>query len=472
MIVTWMVALQPFFIWYFGIVNLIYLLLVIFGSFQAYARKRELSHEDVTQVLQSNELPEFTFLIPMFNEAECIFETVGNVLRLDYRYKKVIVVNDGSHDKSLEILINGFQMLPIPKIYDDTLATQPIRTVYQSATYPELILIDKPNGRKYDAINAGLNASPSPYFIVFDADTYIDNHGFETLIRPILKDEHTICVGASIRIKNGCEISYNRLSTLKYPASLLTAIQGVEYLRAFTARLGWNVLNANFVISGAFAVFPKTLVVEAGGFSDTIGEDMEIVIRLHRMMIEQKKRYKVLYLSDPVAWTIVPEKWGELAKQRVRWHLGLLESLWHHKKMFFNPRYGLMGLFVYPFWVFGELLAPLIEVFGYIYVIVAWHLGVLLWPSFFLYLAVTLGMSFLIAVYSLFVEEISFRKYPVARSMIMLFLACIVESVGYHQLTLFWRVWAFPQFFAKYRRISKEEVSIQKRVASEVEWVE
>lgn len=449
--VSFLISLQPFFLWYFITINLIYMSLILLGSYQVYFRKKEIDGEDYTPILQSNDLPEFGFIIPMYNEQSSILECVYSVLRLKYRYKKIIVINDGSRDLSPDILITAFEMVKIPILYDHKLKTKQIKAVYQSKVHPEIIMIDKENGRKFDAINAGLNASTSPYFIVLDADTYVDHDGFEALIRPILADPATIAVGAGVRIKNGCEVHYKHLSTAKYPRKFLTSMQGVEYLRAFMTRFGWNLLNANFIISGAFAVFPKDLLISIGGFVDSVGEDAEVIVRLHRVMKEKKKRYKIFYLSDPIAWTMAPETVKELSKQRIRWHLGLCETLWLHKRMFFNPRYGHIGMFVYPFWVFGELFEPVIELVGCISIFLAWWNNALpIAPLLILYIAIGFGLLSLLSTYCLFIEEISYKKYPLAKNMILMFLSCLVENLGYHQLNLFWRLQAFPAFIKKH----------------------
>ncbi|MCF7853047.1 MAG: glycosyltransferase family 2 protein [Simkaniaceae bacterium] len=460
MFTKFLISIQFFFIWYFTILNLVYLFLIVLGSFKVYKRKNEVESEDFTSILHSESLPEITLIIPVYNELDQSVENIRNMTRLTYRYKKIIIVNDGSADDSLNALLETFQMTPIPKLYESPLETQSIRQVYQSKTHPEIILLDKEHGGKFDASNAGINATTSAYFIVIDADTFIDDIGFKAMIRPILMDDSTVCVGSSIHLKNECELDYNRISTLKFPKTYLVSMQGIEYMRSFLTRQGWDFFNANFIVAGAFSLFQRDLIVDIGGFANSVGEDVEIVIKLHRKMKERKQKYKIFHLPDPIAWTMAPETWGELKKQRVRWHLAVLEPLFFHKRMLFNPKYGFIGLVVYPFWLFGEMLDPVIETIGYFYILSTWYLGILNASFFFLYLAMSLGIILLYTIYCLLVEDLGFRKYPSIRSFLLLFTSCLVENIGYHQIGLIWRLQGFIEFFKRLPKVIRTSRTI------------
>lgn len=443
------------FLWYFGSINVVYLILLVFASFKIISRGKESSIEDYTAVLRSNSLPKISFIIPAYNESENIISTIKNVLAISYRYKDIIIVNDGSIDATLEVLKNAFQFVPIPMLYFEGLPTQKVRAVYCSKLHPEMILIDKEQGKKFDALNAGINACQTPLFIVIDADTFLDDKAFELLIRPILTNPTTIAVGASIRIVNGCSLGLNTISTFNFPQNVLPAMQTLEYLRAFLERQGWDYIGGNFVLSGAFGVFKADAVRQAGGYVDTVAEDMEIIIRLHRMMKEKKEPYQIKYLPDPAAWTTCPETYKELATQREHWHRGLLDCLWYHRRTFFNPRYGMFGLFVYPFWVYSECIEPFIEVLGLVFTLIGYSLGIVSLHFVVIFFAVTWGFTSMFTLFCVLIEELSFRKYPSLRSLLLFTVYAIFESFWYRQLTLVWRIKGSFDFFKGFGKAQK-----------------
>lgn len=456
------------FLWYFAGINLFYSLFLIIGSVTILSRKQELAVEDVRPILYSNSLPEMMFIIPMYNESKNILPNIHNLFNLSYRYKRVIAVNDGSTDDTLAMLQKDLALVPIPKYYTEALPTQHVRAVYQSTIHPEVLVIDKEHGGKFDAINAAINASPSPLFVAIDADTFLDNAGFEALIRPMLTSPQTIAIGTSVRIINGCTLDFHRITTHRFPQDILPAMQALEYLRAFLLRQGLDCFNGNFVISGAFSVFPRELIIRAGGFCSSVAEDMEIIVRLHRIMREQHLPYKIQYLPDPVAWTLGPPSLKILGKQRTRWHLGFLESLWYHKRLCFNPRYGMFGLVSLPFAVLAEAIEPIVETLAWIYVLCAWALGILHLPFFLLLIAVSLGYTFLYTIFCLLLEEFSFRKYPSLRSLFALLLSNCLENIGYRQLTVFWRLRGCWRFLKSLRKIRKDSQHIQELVKTAI----
>ncbi|PIS02237.1 MAG: glycosyl transferase [Chlamydiae bacterium CG10_big_fil_rev_8_21_14_0_10_42_34] len=443
------------FLAYFSFINLFYTFFLLLGAFKIFKRIKEVKEEDTSAILSSNSLPSILFVMPMYNEAENIVSNIFNLLSISYRYKQIIAVNDGSTDNTYELLQKAFDLIEIPKYYVDELPTQKIKAVYRSKSYPEVIVIDKERGGKFDAINSAVNAAHNPFFVVLDADTFLDSKGFEALIRPILTTPQTIAVGATVRILNGCTIEFNRISTTAFPKDFLPAVQSLEYLRAFLLRQGFDAINGNFIVSGAFSIFPRDLIVQVGGFAPTVGEDVEIITRLHRIMRKSKTPYKIKYLPDPVAWTVAPGHIKGLSKQRINWHFGLLQTIWFHKTICFNPKYTGLGLFGFPFWLFGEALEPCIETLAWIYVFIAWGLGVLNVPFFLMFLAVSFGYTALYTFFSLAIEEFGFRKYPSLRNLIMLVTSNLLENIGYRQITVYWRLRSFCRFFAKFKETRK-----------------
>ncbi len=444
-------------LWYFTAVNLLYTLFLCMAFYKVMRRSRETLIEERMPLVQSNSLPSILFVIPCHNEGPHILDNVHNILALSYRYKRIVIVNDGSTDNSTENLQKELELIPIPRYYSEPLSTQPVKNFYRSKKYPDVFLIDKEHGGKFDAMNAAINAIDSSFFVILDADTFIDGQQFETLVRPILTTGNAIAIGAGIRIMNGCTFRNYRIQTTNFPQKFLPAAQGLDYLRAFCLRNGLDVINGNCIIAGAFSIFPRDIIIQCGGFAPSPGEDVEIIIRLHRIFIENKKPYRIQYFPDPVAYTIAPETVKDLGKQRTRWHLGLLESLWFHKRIFFNPRYGIFGLFSLPFWFVAEAIEPLAELIGLLYLIIALCFNILDLYFFLFFVAVTVGYMILYGLYALALEEFSFRKFPSLKSLTMLSLVTIIENFGYRQLNFLWRmkgIWQFLGNGKELRRVS------------------
>lgn len=455
---------DPLFLSYFAFLNLVYFLLFLLGSIHILFRIREVEREDFTSVLQSNSLPEISFIIPAYNEKVEILTSVKSLINLSYRYKQIIVVNDGSKDNTFELLREFLDLIPTSANYEHVLSTQPIRGVYRSQLYQEVMVIDKENGTKYDALNAGLNACRNTFLITVDADTFIDDESFETIIRPLLIYPDTIAVGASVRVKNDCQINFTHIYTSKFPEHFLAGVQAVEYFRAFLMRQGLNYVGGNFCLSGAFSCFLTDVVRKAGGFAPTFANDLEITLRLHRVMLASRIPYRIFYVPDPVAWTDTPRTFRELGEQRMVWHRGLLEAMWFHRILFFNPRYGAFGLFVFPFFFFCEAIEPIMEILGYIYITLGIIAGIVD-PSFiFLFFSFTLGFTFILTLISLMLEEVSFRKYPSYKSILKMMFYSLLENFYYRQFTLIWRVIGYKSFYDRWPQIKKDSETINEIV--------
>lgn len=453
------------FLWYFTVINAVYLVLLVVGSVKVFRRKKEVYLEDFTHVLQSNFLPEISFIVPAFNEESHIVQNVRNLINLSYLYKQVIVINDGSKDNTLSLLKKELDLSPIPKFYDDRIHTATLKQVYISKTHPEFLVIDKENGGgKFDALNAGINAVQTPYYVAVDADTFIDDKAFLSLVRPLLTDPKLIAVGASVKISNGCSFGYQHISTSSFPKNVLPALQTLEYMRSFLERQGWDYIGGNFVLAGAFAIFKTETIVKVGGYANTVAEDMEIIIRLHRVMKETKTPYRIMYLPDPVAWTKAPETIKSLSRQRAKWQRGLLDCLWFHKKIFFRPAYGVFSYFVYPFWVWGEALEPIMESLGLIYIIIGLFSGKVFIYFIVFFLITTCGFTMLFTAICILIEEFSFNRYPRLRSLFFLFIYTFVENMGYRQLQILWRTLGSWNFFKNLRKIQMISMQVNKKV--------
>ncbi|MBX9660740.1 MAG: glycosyltransferase [Nitrospiraceae bacterium] len=386
--------------------------------------------------------PQITLLVPAFNEEATIATTVKSLLQLSYSEFEIVVINDGSKDNTLDVLIKEFGLIPFPEAYDARLATKPIRTVYHAPAQPNLRVVDKDNGGKADSLNAGINISLYPLFCCIDADSILQRDSLRLAAQPFLDDPHTIACGGTVRVANGCEVKNGFLTKVGLPTNILALFQIVEYLRAFLfGRLGWSPINAMLIISGAFGLFHKDTVIGVGGYRhDTIGEDMELVVRLHRHMRLAGKPYRITFAPDPICWTEAPEDLTTLKNQRIRWQRGLCESLTNNLDLLFHPKGGAVGWLAFPFMALFEWLGPAIEVFGYVIVTIGFILGFVSFKVWLVLLVAAISLGILLSVSAFFLEEMSFHVYPKPQHVLLLLLGAILENFGYRQLNSLWKL--------------------------------
>lgn len=435
-----MLALQWFFLCYFLAVNSLYLVL---NALAYVSMRRHLEEQVLGDMPHAYGAfrPPISLLVPAYNEAATIAASVRSLLQLTYHEFEIIVVNDGSKDDTLAALQREFGLLPFAEAYWRKLPTQPVRGIWRSTRYPNLRVIDKENGGKADALNAGINAARYPLFCAVDADSILQRDSLQLIAQPFIDDARTIAAGGTVRVVNGCNVSGGFLRSVGLPRGWLPRLQIVEYLRAFLfGRLGWSSLNAMLVISGAFGLFRKASVIDAGGYrTDTVGEDMELVMRLHRLHRKAGIPYRIVFVPNPVCWTEVPETAGVLRNQRARWQRGLSESLMMNLGLLFSPRGGWAGWLAFPYTLVSEWLGPVIELAGYVFMIVGLSLGVVSIPAFLAFTLVAVVLGILQSTSALLLEEMSFHLYLQPRQLVMLFLLSVLENFGYRQLTLVWR---------------------------------
>jgi cellulose synthase/poly-beta-1,6-N-acetylglucosamine synthase-like glycosyltransferase len=439
-----------FMLLYFFAINSYYLVLTIAGFWRTLRTVRELQRPDQRRLLRSPLTPPVSLLAPAFNEQANVVDNVRSLLMLDYPLFEVILVNDGSKDNTLGTLIDAFQLKPSGRSFEYTVPCRPIRGVYESSDYPNLVVVDKVNGGKADALNSGLNLALYPLFCAIDADSILESDALLRLVRPFLEAPGvTIAAGGVIRVANGCDIRGGRVRKVQLVRRVLPLIQIVEYLRAFLfGRMGWSSGNSLLVISGAFGLFDKRAAIQAGGYAtDTVGEDMELVVRMHRHLHDKKQRYRIGFVPDPICWTEVPESLRVLRRQRTRWQRGLIDTLWRHRAMIGRPRYGMVGLVALPGFAVFEMLSPVIELSGYILVPILLLLGYVDLPYAGALMIVSLLYSILGSILAVLLEDIAFRRYPRSRDLAFLVCAAVLEHLGYRQLTVWWRVRAFWEFF-------------------------
>jgi cellulose synthase/poly-beta-1,6-N-acetylglucosamine synthase-like glycosyltransferase len=378
-----------------------------------------------------------SMIVPAHNEEEVIVKTVRSLLAMEYPTFEIIVVNDGSEDRTLEKLGEEFSLEPYPEAYRVSIPTEEVREIYRSAQYPELIVIDKVNGGKADALNAGLNIARYPLVLSGDADSYYHPATLQWMTEPFQKDGRTMVVGGAIAVGNDCiPESFGDPFKPSLPKKMLPRFQALEYLRAFLSnRLGWAPLNALGIVSGACGLWRKDLLVEAGGYRrDTVWEDMEMTLRAHHMMRRKGRVYRVAFTPYPVCWTMVPNSLSQLYTQRVLWHRHLSECMAIHRRLLFGG--GALGWMTLPYLVFFEWLAPLVVAFGICFGIAGIVFGFLDWYSQLILLGLVLTLAILISFVAILLDEISFTAYRL-RDIWNLFLAAFLENFGYRQFVTF-----------------------------------
>ena len=452
-LVTVLEWMQWLFFGYFVALNVVYLALNQISAFSIHRYMRDHRARFVPEAFSSYQ-PPISILVPAHNEEKSIVATVSSLLKLEYSELEIVVVNDGSTDATLEVLARAFALELFPEAYRRRIDTEAVNGIYASTTHPRIRLVDKVNGGKADALNAGINCARYPLFCVVDADCILQHDSLERVVQPFLEDSTTVASGGVIRVVNGCTVRGGFLGEVELPRRFLPMVQLVEYLRAFLfGRLGWSPLNALLIISGAFGLFHKERVIGVGGYRrDALGEDMELVVRLHRIMRKERRPYRVTFVPDPICWTEAPEDLRSLRNQRMRWQQGLAESLAANWRLMFSRRGGVVGWVAYPFMLLFECIGPLVEVLGYTAMIVMWLAGLLSHQAFLAFLFAAMGLGVLLSTNALFLEELSFHRYPRARQQLRLFLAAVLENFGYRQLNSFWRVAAMVRWVLRRKR--------------------
>jgi len=436
---------------YYLFSNLIYLGLLILAIASSAAHQRRLGSIKLERVKQSPFVPPVAMIVPAHNEAGTIAEATRSLLALDYPEFEVIVVNDGSTDGTLEALTEEFNLMQTDMLHVTQVESKPVRGVYMSAKEPRLLVIDKePGGSKADAANAALNAASSQYICVVDADGVLEPDALLRVMAPVMTDHRrVVAAGGIVRAINGCRVEKGKLKEVRLARGPVEVIQVIEYLRAFLiGREGWAYFNMLAIISGAFGVFERDLVMKVGGYRPAaIGEDLDLVVRMHRYLLEQKKDYHISFIPDPVCWTEVPSDVRSLSRQRARWQKALIDVLWRNRDMVFNPRYGRIGMVALPYqWLF-EMFAPWIEIIGYSTIALAAYLGVLSREFFLQFLLFGYLFATLISVGSVLQEEITYRRYGNWRDVARLIAFCFLEHFPYRQLHMWWRLKGTIQYF-------------------------
>lgn len=430
---------------YFLIINTSYLILIALAAWDFVHHLRRVEQSGRPERIAGDYAPSVTVVVPMYNEAAGIVSSLQSLLALHYPHHEVVAVDDGSTDDTFAVLQQAFDLVPVDR---EIPAEVPMTAELLSVNIPRdgrtpLTVVRKTNSGRSDAVNFGINAASTDLVVFVDADSILDPDALITVTVPFADDPaRMVATGGVVRAANGSRIVAGRLVEARLPQQMLPRIQIVEYLRAFLlGRTGWSRLRALLLISGAFGVFRRDILVEVGGLDTTsIGEDFELVMRVHRTLRREGRDYRIQFVGEPVCWTEVPSTTKVLAKQRARWHRGLWETLWKYRGMLGNPRYGRLGMIALPFYWAFELIAPLLELGGLLLMILGLALGVVNIPFALFFILIAYGYAILVTLAAMTVEELTFHKYTRWRELGSMLIAAVVENLGYRQLTAWWRL--------------------------------
>lgn len=421
----------------------VYVLLVALWSAYALRRSHNLQRFGrVGEMLSSRMAPPVSIVIPAYNEATGIVDSIRSMSIVSYPRLEIVIANDGSSDDTLHNLVEAFGLEKVRIPYRASIPTAEIKGIYRGKAAVPVTVVDKANGGRADALNAGINAARYPYVLCTDADVILDKDCLVRSMQRVVEDrERTVGVGGNIRPINGSKVALGHLIEAHVPRSLIARFQILEYLRTFiSARPGWSRINALPNVSGAFGVWRRTTVLEVGGFTEGhMGEDMDLTLRVHKYCRDNRIDYRIVYEPSAVIWTEVPPTVRVLRRQRIRWHRGLVQTVKDFRALTLNPKYGRLGMITWPGYVMFEFLAPIVEIIGYVVVPVGVLLGLLNLKAIALVIAVAYGVGLLNSLIAIILDE----PYGYANSgsdTVRLISAALVENLGFHQMTVIWRV--------------------------------
>lgn len=416
---------------------------VLVGAWRLY------QHDRMAQIrneLRHDYYVPISVLVPAYNEEVTIVDSVRSLMDLDYRLYEIIVIDDGSKDETAARLIEAFSMRRVERPVHLRLKCRPLKAVYEApGTKVKLTLVHKENGGKGDSLNMGINVSRYPYFLCMDADSLLQKDSLEKIAQPVLEDDCVVAVGGLIRVAQCVEMENGEVVGYHLPANPVTCMQVMEYDRSFLAsRILMDQFNGNLIISGAFGLFKKETVVAAGGYdAGTLGEDMELVVKLHVYCRNNQQKYAIRYEPNAVCWSQAPTSLKDLMKQRRRWHLGLFQSMVLHRQIFANPRFGLVSWISYMYYLLFELLSPAIEVFGILTMVLAACFGFLNVPFmlryFLFYAAYGAAMTMTAFFQRIYTQNLRITLLDAARALAM----CFMESLFFRYVLSFVRVTSF-----------------------------
>ncbi len=433
---------------YVVVVSFTYLIQLFYAFSGLKKYKKSMDYSNYSKFTDSVNIVPISVLVPAYNEEQTICDTVKNLLSLDYPTHEIIVINDGSTDNTLEKLISEFNLIPVDEPFKVSIPTKQVKNIYRSVKNVNLVVVNKENGGKSDALNSGINISQYPVFVSVDADCVLEDSSLIRIVYSFMNDPDCVAIGGTVRINSGCEIENGKLKSVSLTGNALFTIQTNEYLRDFlTGRIALNEMGTLLIISGAFGAFKKQAVIDVGGYTpNCIGEDIELVVKLHKNSFQNNLNSTVRFMPDPVCWTQPPDNIKDLIKQRKRWHIGLADTLIKHKDMILNPKYKKIGMLTLPYFCFFDFIGPVIEMLGYLFIPLSWALGFLDVKFMLGFYLLGLLYGTILSVGSLLLEENIFGKYPKLRHILKLFFFAIIDNLGYRQIMTLIKIFSMIRF--------------------------
>lgn len=454
--IQWIEVLNSVFFVYACLLFTMYLFNAILSILELRNYSNKNKYVNYKSMLAFEKLPTVSIIAPAYNEEKTIIDNVKCLISLQYQNFEIIIVNDGSNDNTLSKVIQYFDLVKVNRAYILELDCAPIRSIYQSKNpaYNHLVVIDKENGGKADALNAGINVSQNELFLAIDVDCILESDALLKMVKPFIDDNKNVVIasGGVIRIANSSEVTNGRISKINYPRNFWAKFQVLEYFRAFTlGRMAWSRLNGLLIISGAFGLFDRKRVVTVGGYDKkSVGEDLELVVRLRRYMHDvEKQKYRVAFIPDPLCWTEAPESYKVLSRQRNRWTRGAIDTILKHKRMFLNPKYGLVGMLSFPYWVLFEWLAPVIQMVGLIYLLFVIIFGFLNMHVFITLLLFVFSFSVMYSLFAIFFEAYTYHKYKGVSYLSQAVLFIFLEMFIYQPLNMIFSLSGHFDFYFK-----------------------
>ncbi|OSB10623.1 glycosyltransferase family 2 protein [Paraclostridium bifermentans] len=439
--------LNAFFLYYMFIYAIVFFISTIFAILNLNEDKRNKMYLNELSLKSTDNYVPVSILVPAYNEEETICDCVESLSYVDYPEYEIIVIDDGSNDDTSNKLINKFELKKVPRPIRRLVKCKNEQFIYEGYIKDgiKLILVKKENGGKADALNMGINVSKYPLFISLDADSILQRDSISNIVMPFMEDDTTIAVGGSIKVANQVVLDKGKVIKVMPPKKILTIFQTIEYYRVFlTTRVWFNSFNGNLIISGAFGLFKKNAVLNVGGYdTDTVGEDMDLVVKLHSFYRKNKIKYKIKYEYKAICWSQVPEKLKDLKGQRRRWHIGLITSLNSHRYIFLNPKYGLVGIFSFLYFVVYEMFSCIIDVFGLIIILISYFSGLLNLKFLITFLFIYIFYSVIISLTAIILENYMFKYILKLSTLLKLMLFAFLESFGYRQLCSWYRITGF-----------------------------
>lgn len=437
---------------------------VLVGSSELYKIHKQ---KRLQNILPNDYFLPITIVVPAYNEEITVVETVKSLLELDYRLYEIIVVDDGSKDNTAKEVIDAFNMHPVLRPIRRRIKCQPEEFIYEThAEKVPLTVIRKKNGGKADALNMGINAANYPYFICMDADSVLQYDSLKNIAEPVLRNRNVAAVGGLVRLSNDVELENCRVKKYRLPKNIIAAMQVLEYDRSFLAsRILFDKFNGSLIISGAFGLFKKDVVVAAGGYdSKTMGEDMELVVKLHEYCRVNNMDYSICYATDAICWTQAPEKLGDLKKQRKRWHLGLFQTMYKHRKMLFNQKFGAVSFISYLYFLIYELLSPFIEIFGVFTVVLAFCVDLINVPFMILFFLIYAVFGSILSLTAFFSRMYTSNLRVTPRDAMRAAFLCIFEITCLRFVMAWVRATAFIGYKKKklqWGRIERKKINFK-----------